>query len=132
MTTPTFVRFTVDEVHPDSERPVGVLHAYGYLFDDGLLLEHERERYEEIGRWFGKNLPVPPRFARSQKSSAASRALSWFKSTAKEHIRIMREIASVLEEHDIRVTVRTTTRPGYVVYEDEFQIVAEPFTDSGA
>jgi hypothetical protein len=38
-----------------------------------------------------------------------------------------RELARILEAHDIAVEMITRSRPGYVVYEDEFQAVAEPF-----
>lgn len=38
-----------------------------------------------------------------------------------------RELAAILEAHDIRTEMITTERPGYVVYEDTFQVVAEPF-----
>jgi hypothetical protein len=42
----------------------------------------------------------------------------------------MREMAFLLEHHDVPVRMIKTARPGYVVYEDEFQIVAVPFADS--
>ena len=35
----------------------------------------------------------------------------------------------ILQSHGINVSILKTERVGYVVYEDEFQIVAEPFTD---
>jgi hypothetical protein len=38
-----------------------------------------------------------------------------------------RELAAILEAHDIRTEMLTTDRPGYVVYEDDYQVVAEPF-----
>ena len=38
----------------------------------------------------------------------------------------MREIASILERHGIIVNTIYTDRPGYIVYEDEYQITAEP------
>jgi len=43
----------------------------------------------------------------------------------------MREIIRLLESHGISVRMIKTDRPGYVVYEDDHQIVAEPFADSG-
>lgn len=42
----------------------------------------------------------------------------------------MREMVLLLEHHDVPIRMVKTTRPGYVVYEDEFQIVAVPFADS--
>jgi hypothetical protein len=38
-------------------------------------------------------------------------------------------MAEILVRHGIGVEVLKAERVGYVVYEDEFQIVAEPFAD---
>jgi hypothetical protein len=40
-----------------------------------------------------------------------------------------RELVAILEAHDIRTEMITSDRPGYVVYEDQYQVVAEPFRD---
>jgi len=52
--------------------------------------------------------------------------------SATEHISHIRDrdVVGILENHGINVQMLTTDRVGYVVYEDEFQIVAEPFDDS--
>ena len=39
----------------------------------------------------------------------------------------MRELAAILEENGYIVSQVTSKRPGYVVFEDEHQVVAEPF-----
>ena len=38
----------------------------------------------------------------------------------------------ILEKHGIVVEMLETERPGYVVYEDDVQVVAEPFSDTRA
>jgi hypothetical protein len=38
-------------------------------------------------------------------------------------------MVAILENHGIRVKMLQTEKPGYVVYKDEFQVVAEPFRD---
>ena len=38
-----------------------------------------------------------------------------------------REVAALLNAHDIATRMISTDRPGYVVYEDDFQVAAEPF-----
>lgn len=35
----------------------------------------------------------------------------------------------ILEQHNVYVRVLKTDRPGYIVYEDQHQVVAEPFAD---
>jgi len=41
-------------------------------------------------------------------------------------------LIALLDNHGVRVEMIKTTRPGYVIYEDNFQIVAVPFTDRDA
>jgi hypothetical protein len=36
----------------------------------------------------------------------------------------------MLESYGINIRVLKTAKPGYIVYEDEFQIVAEPVGDN--
>ena len=55
--------------------------------------------------------------------------MCWFKSDALQHIAKAREMSCVLEQSGIYVWTIKTQRPGYVVYEDEYQVVAEPFAD---
>ena len=55
--------------------------------------------------------------------------MCWFKPTATEHIAKVREISCILEQHGVYVRVIKAQRPGYVIYEDEYQVVAEPFAD---
>ena len=42
----------------------------------------------------------------------------------------MYEVTYLLRAHGINVEILSTERPGYVVYEDQFQIVAEPFKET--
>jgi hypothetical protein len=42
----------------------------------------------------------------------------------------MRELARLVEDLGYSVRVVRTSRPGYTVYEDEYQVIAEPFHGS--
>ncbi len=64
------------------------------------------------------------------KPHAKKVALSWFKDTATVQIAKMHELAQILQDHGIEVDVLRVVRPGYVVYEDQFQITAEPFQET--
>jgi len=44
----------------------------------------------------------------------------------------MRELASILEGHGISVELLQTERPGYIVYEDNYQVTAEPFIETNS
>lgn len=42
----------------------------------------------------------------------------------------MREIVDVLTRYDIQTEMIRTNRPGYIVYEDDHQVTAYPFSDT--
>jgi hypothetical protein len=79
---------------------------------------------------FDEHLEAPTKFSRKSNTWWATRGISWYKDTAKEYIQKTYELKRIYEEHDMYVEVLTTTNPGFIVYEDEFQIVAEPFKDT--
>ena len=63
--------------------------------------------------------------------SAHTKGLSWVKDTATETIAVLRSLAELVgRTADMHVSVVVTTRPGYVVYEDDHQVVAEPFSET--
>jgi hypothetical protein len=125
-----FVRFVIHKNDEDSGRRQGLFQAMTDLEESGNLEAHEQERYDEVYEWFRKNLRKPRSFTRSSKPHAKKVALSWFKDTAAEHIAKMHEVAFILHSHGIEVQVLRTERPGYVVYEDELQVAAEPFSET--
>jgi hypothetical protein len=96
---------------------------------EGKLYEHEVALVRETLDWFNQNLKKPDRFTNSKRPyyRKKQRAISWFKSSATKHLAMMQELVVVLENHQVPVHIIKTTRPGYVVYEDEFQVVSEPF-----
>jgi hypothetical protein len=125
-----YIRFVVHEIDPDSGRQLGVLHALRDLREDGKLLPWEHDRAYEIRDWFNTYLERPASFSRSSRPNRLEKALSWFKDSATKHIAMMREMAAILESHGVAVEIVTTDRPGYITYDDEHQIVAEPFADT--
>ena len=99
----------------------------------GEVPNYHLQNLEALIVWFRKNLLTPERFNSSKSKGAyrrSSTGVSWFKDTSMEHISKAREIAAILEDIGHPISERTTTRPGKIVFEDAFQIVAEPFADS--
>jgi hypothetical protein len=127
-----YLRFVVAETHEDSARELGVFQAVRYLRDEEKLDTHEEERLHSIVEWFAKHLQKPTRFTASKPPyyRKKKKAISWFKDTAHEHLGHIRELVFILEHHGVSVRMLKADRVGYVVYEDEFQIVAEPFADT--
>jgi len=109
---------------------MGLFYAAGSLRKSGELTPHELDELNALKLWFSWNLDEPSRFNRSRRANRKNKAISWFKASASRHIAMMWRYHRLLEEHGIRVDVIRTNRPGYVVYEDDFQIAAEPFYDT--
>ena len=47
-----YLRFVVDDVDADSQKPLGVFQAIHNLRSKGELSDYERLQDDEIGRWF--------------------------------------------------------------------------------
>ena len=125
-----FIRFVIEDLDADSGRRQGLFQAAETLLTNGRVPSHDAHYLEELYAWFKVHLPVPDRFAASSRPHAKAQALSWFRGTATQHIRQMREYQRLLEEAGLRVSVLRTERPGYVVFEDEYQVVAYPFAET--
>jgi hypothetical protein len=128
-----YLRFVVADIDEDSERELGVFHAVGSLRDQEKLHAHEEELHDSIVQWFSDHLNKPTRFTASKPPfyRKKNKAISWFKDTAHDHLVRIRELVAILEHHGISVRMLKANRVGYIVYEDEFQIVAQPFADTG-
>jgi hypothetical protein len=127
-----YLRFVIPEIDEDSERGLGVFHAASKLYKHGKLYQYEEIHLEELRQWFNVHLEKPTRFttAKPPYHRKKNRAVSWFKDTAQDHISHIREMIAILTNHGIQVRMVKAERVGYVVYEDEHQIVAEPFSDT--
>jgi hypothetical protein len=127
----TYLRFETLSPHPDSGKASGVFSILHEIRDDDRLTDYDLDRLNALMTWFAKNLKKPDSFTSSKSKGAARRAtrgLSYFKSSAGKHISKIRELNAIVREYGYEVIQFSTTRPGIVVYEDEFQIVAEPFS----
>jgi hypothetical protein len=127
-----YVRFVTGKLSDSSRRREGVFQAAAELVDGKELRDYELAELRALQSWFGEHLAVPQRFSRSRRRDAAGEAISWFKSCAVEYVKRMHAICRILEEHGVVTEMITTTRPGYVVFEDQHQIAAVPFGETGA
>ncbi len=124
-----YLRFVVADIDRNSNRELGLFQAINRLRKRSKLYPYEEAQDDLIGRWFDEHLKKPTRFTASKPPyyRKQSKAISWFKDSAHEHIAHARALVAILENHGVVVQMLKTDRVGYVVYEDEFQIVAEPF-----
>jgi hypothetical protein len=126
-----YLRFVVSELDDDSDRELGVFHAIANLREAGRLYSHEEIHHDLIRQWFNENLEKPSRFTSSKGPfyRKQNKAISWFKDSAEEHLSRVRELVAILRNHEVIVHMLKTDRVGYIVYEDEYQIVAEAFKE---
>ncbi len=125
-----YIRFVIHSKDNDSGRRQGLFQAFSELKQANILRETDLREYEKIYNWFRNNLKAPRKFSRSSKSHAKNVAISWFKDLSKKHIMKMYELRQILENYGMVVDILRTNRPGYIVYEDEYQVAAEPFSDT--
>lgn len=123
------IRFVVLEVENRSRVERGLLRGSSRLQKAGIFSAAEEEFLKETFKFFNTQLPKPKRMARANRSGVEPKAVSWFKPTAARFIARMQDLAAMLEAHGIHTKRLTTSKPGFVVYEDEYQVVAEAFSD---
>jgi len=117
----TYVRFVVGTNREDPKHQLGIIASVRFLKERGQLPDYELEHVEEIFLWLDTHLPCPP-FTGKRWSRDAT---SWFKGSAQGMISKFRDLIAILEQYGHPVRMLRTERPGMILYEDEFQIVAE-------
>ena len=118
-----YVRFVVGRKDEDSHVEQGIFQATAMALEWGTIKGSDAEELNELRAWFSDNLEKPTSFGRGQ----LRRGICWFKTRSTEHIARIWEMVQILERNGIYVKKVKTDKPGYVVYEDEWQLVAEPF-----
>jgi hypothetical protein len=120
-----YLRFVVGTDAEDHRLLTGAFTESRLLRDRGLLYDYEARWLEENFDWFNANVPVPP-YAKGEWPSDCA---AWFKNndSASEAIKRMWEFVSLLRENGKHVRVLRSKAPGYVWYEDDFQVVVTEF-----
>jgi hypothetical protein len=116
-----YIRFVVGTNRDCPTTQAGVVTELRMLRDSGRLPDYEVEHVEEIFEHINEVLPCPP----FEASDWSPEAISWFKDSAQDMIRTFREIIALLQEYGRPVRTLVTDMPGTILYEDEFQVVAE-------
>ena len=122
-----YIRFITEYINERDKQSTGVFQALGYLVRSNQTFDYHKEQLEEIRLWFNKNLEIPDKFHKSSNKHANNIALSWFKHTATEHLQRMYDLIPIYENYGIQVEVIKIEKPGYIIYEDEYQVATLPF-----
>jgi hypothetical protein len=130
VTQQTYVRFVTGRIDRRSGRRRGVFQAAAALADSNFLAREPLGEMQLLRSWFNRCLDRPARFSRSRRNGASPISICWFKATAVEHVRNVRAMCRILKVHGIATEMITSTRPGYIVFEDDHQIAAVPFAET--
>jgi hypothetical protein len=125
-----FVRFVISTVDGDSGRRQGLFQKAYVLRRSRDLSSDLHEQLDQALTWLDAHLKIPDRFTRGRRKGEPGLAISWFKDSAEDYIRQMRAVCRILNEHGIPTEMITSHRPGYIVFEDQCQIAAVPFSDT--
>jgi hypothetical protein len=118
-----YIRFVIGRKDEDSHVEQGIFQAAAQALESQNITGTDADELNELRTWFSENLKKPTSFGRDKLRLG----ICWFKTGSTEHISRIWEMVQILERNGIYVKKIRTDRPGYVIYEDEWQLVAEPF-----
>jgi hypothetical protein len=118
-----YVRFVIGRTDEDSHVEQGIFQAAALALEWQQITGSDADALNELRDWFGDNLNKPTSFGRD----TLRLGICWFKTGATEQISRVWEMVRILERNGIYVKKIRTDKPGYVIYQDEWQLVAEPF-----
>lgn len=117
------IRFITRVIDSDSRVEQGIFQPAYRLRDDWEVPEHQREELRELLEWFGEHLPAPEVLSHPRHKTA----ISWFKPESKECITRVWSMVRILKQNGVVINKITTGNPGFIIYEDDWQIVAKPW-----
>lgn len=129
-----FVRFVVPAwIHRESQAPIGVIGAAYELLRQDTVSDDVRAEIERWIEWFENNLSVPDRFNRTKSKGwyrRETRGIAWLRASSTDHLAAMAELAACIAKCGYATAEVRSERVGYVVYEDDVQVIGEPFRDT--
>ncbi len=121
-----YLRFVCFQLVEGQRSRLGLFQALDDARDSDVAPDWALALIRDCELWFIDNLGTPDRFSRGSWRGRGQPALSWFKSGATDHIAKMYELKTGLEACGIHVDVLRTRDPGHILYEDRWQVAAEP------
>ena len=123
-----YLRFITTYTNEYDEESTGVFQCLGHLLRSETTYDYDKEILESIRVWFNDNLERPDRFNKQSRSNKRNNiALSWFKSTALDHIKNMYNLIPIFEHYNLKILVIKQEKIGRIIFQDEYQAVAIPF-----
>jgi hypothetical protein len=124
------IRFVTDECHPPYGHRTGIFASAYDVRRNQKLAPTDHSELCELLAWFKENLAVPDRFTASSRPHGAESGISWIRAVAHDHSKKLRRMAELVQASGVSVHELRTVRPGYILYEDNHQVIALPFSDT--
>jgi hypothetical protein len=107
---------------------LGIFQAAFECRDDEFQPYYLTDIIREEIEWFKKHLPSPDSHVFDVRGRCWKAALGicWFRSEARAMIAHAFTVRAILEECGYPIKTIGTRKPGDILYEDDFQIVAKP------
>lgn len=122
----SYFRFVVAWHSGSKKHQLGIMRSAGRLWDGKKTTYDDEQALRSLLQWFNRNLTKPGRFGKVA-------AIFWFKPQVVGETELwakLMELVRLLQKYSYTVEMVSTTRPGKIVYDDDFQIAAVPFNDT--
>lgn len=129
---PVFLRLAVSTIDPSSQSPMGIFQVAHRLRRYSRLDAASAAAIDRELAWFERHLAEPQRLVDTSAKGfyrGEPVGVTWLRPEAVEHVAHAHALARALADCGVPVQTLHTEQPGYVVYEDEHQVVAVPFRD---
>jgi hypothetical protein len=115
-----YIRFVVGTNREAPRYQTGAVVELRMLRDSGELPDYDIDSINELFEWINRELPCPP----FDGAGWSKDAICWFKDGAQDLISRFRDMIAILEIHGRPVRTIRTSKPGTILYEDDYQVVA--------
>lgn len=103
---------------------VGLLVAVDHLRREGRLSAADEARWLDIDDWFIEHLPNPDFYADGNSVGA----VTWFKQPIRSEMQLpVDQVCGILTAYGVAHHRVTSSDPGTIIYEDEFQVGVVPY-----
>ena len=118
-----YTRYVIDDGERDDGEMDGVITILMDKIKDKIVDTYDSQLYEEVMSWYNKVVPVPPYYA--NRGYWTINSLAYWKSDRREIHEYMFSLIGICERVNLKTKVILTNDPGFILYEDAFQVVAE-------
>jgi len=117
-----FIRFQGKRENLGTASKLGIFQLAYDLRDSELLPKYVLDELNQSLAWLKMHLHSPTVLRKEEHF----RAISWFRDTAKEPLKRIWRIKTILEEYGYPIDVVKTKVPGSIVFQDGWQVIAKP------